>query len=499
MTNSDKNRPQSEAIIPTNIPLTKTNRNSKDTPWQNRRGTIFALGFSFFLALIVIFALPKLIPETKKIKVVTENQISETRSIKESPFIDAQLIKARRKSQDSLSNFLTIQEFLEKRNVNKWGEDAFKNALKIGAKGDSLYRQRNFNEALVFYKKATLKLNELKSRIPLELTINLKIAEDAFLLGDSKIASEYYKLALSIEPSSIEAQQGLARTAVLDEVLILLKKSDGLFEEGNYGQARNLLMKVKKLDPLNQAADDKYNQISLLITDRNFKQVMGAGYQALENKNFRMAIEEFQVALNIKPGNEAASKGLLQAQSLFLQKTIADDLASAISHEKKENWNKALESYERILSKSSSLNEAQLGQIRAKNRLKMSNDIDKILSSPLRLSTPQIYNEAKKLLANAQKITPVGTKHLDKTNQLREELEGSQISLTVRFLSNKFTNVSLLKSGSLGFFNEKKIPLKPGNYIATGTRDGYRDVRVEFRVALKELPLNIEVACKERI
>jgi tetratricopeptide (TPR) repeat protein len=499
MTNSDKNRPQSEAIIPTNIPLTKTNRNAKDTPWQNRRGTIFALGFSFFLALIVIFALPKLIPETKKIEVVSENQISETTSIKESPFIDAQLIKARRKSQDSLSNFLAIQEFLEKRNVNKWGKDAFKNALKIGAKGDSLYRQRNFNEALVFYKKATLKLNELKSRIPLELTINLKIAGDAFLLGNSKIASEYYKLALSIKPSSIEAQQGLARTAVLDEVLILLKKSDGLFEEGNYEQARNLLMRVKKLDPLNQAADDRYNQISLLITDRNFKQVMGVGYQALENKNFRMAIEEFQVALNIKPGNKAASSGLVQAQSLSLQKTIADDLASAISHEKKENWNKALEAYERILSKSSSLNEAQLGQIRAKNRLKMSNDIDKILSSPLRLSTPQIYNEAKKLLANAQKITPVGTKHLDKTNQLREELKSSQMSLTVRFRSNKFTNVSLLKSGSLGFFNEKKISLKPGNYIATGIREGYRDVRVEFRVALKELPLNIEVACKERI
>ena len=46
---------------------------------------------------------------------------------------------------------------------------------------------------------------------------------------------------------------------------------------------------------------------------------------------------------------------------------------------------------------------------------------------------------------------------------------------------------------------KRKSSLKPGNYIATGTRDGYRDVRVEFRVALKELPLNIEVACKERI
>ncbi len=86
------------------------------------------------MALIVIFALPKFIPETKKITMVTENRNPETRSIKESPFIDAQLTKARRKSQDSLSNFLTIQEFLEKRNVNKWGKDAFKNALKIGAK-----------------------------------------------------------------------------------------------------------------------------------------------------------------------------------------------------------------------------------------------------------------------------------------------------------------------------------------------------------------------------
>jgi hypothetical protein len=48
MTNSEKSRSQSEAIKPTNIPLAKTNRDSKDTPWQNRRGTIFALGFSFF-------------------------------------------------------------------------------------------------------------------------------------------------------------------------------------------------------------------------------------------------------------------------------------------------------------------------------------------------------------------------------------------------------------------------------------------------------------------
>ena len=228
MVNSDEDRPLTENIKFASMPLSKKNENLQQTPWQNRSSTYYALGFSLFLVFIVVFALPRFVPKIEKNEQVKENQILEKRSIKESPFIDAQLTKARRKSQDSLADFLAVQDFLEKRGVTKWGRDAFERALTIGANGDKLFRQRKFSEALVLYEEAKLKLNKLKNLIPNKLAMNLQIAKDALIRGDSKIAKEYYNLALSIDPSSIEALKGLARTDVLDEVLILLKKGEQL-------------------------------------------------------------------------------------------------------------------------------------------------------------------------------------------------------------------------------------------------------------------------------
>ena len=85
-------------------------------PWQNRPGTKIALVFSLFLALIVIFALPQIIPENKSVERSKKDSVVQVKSIKESPFVDAQLLKARRESQDSLSKFLASQNFLENKN-----------------------------------------------------------------------------------------------------------------------------------------------------------------------------------------------------------------------------------------------------------------------------------------------------------------------------------------------------------------------------------------------
>ncbi|MAD58174.1 MAG: hypothetical protein CMK44_06330 [Porticoccus sp.] len=499
MVNSDEDRPLTENIKFASMPLSKKNENLQQTPWQNRSSTYYALGFSLFLVFIVVFALPRFVPKIEKNEQVKENQILEKRSIKESPFIDAQLTKARRKSQDSLADFLAVQDFLEKRGVTKWGRDAFERALTIGANGDKLFRQRKFSEALVLYEEAKLKLNKLKNLIPNKLAMNLQIAKDALIRGDSKIAKEYYNLALSIDPSSIEALKGLARTDVLDEVLILLKKGEQLLESGDYKQARNLFVKANKLDPLNKIAMDMYSQATLLIQDIDFKQLMSNGYQALEAKNYSVALEKFQIAMKIKPQNQAAFLGSTQAQQLLAQKFITDELKKAELNEDMENWDDALEGYEKILNKSGILIEAQVGKKRTSSRLEISNDINNIILSPLRLSTPQVYDQAKKLLINAQKISNPGAKHLKQLSQLKQALEDSQVDLQVLFRSDRSTNVTLLKKGNLGYFIEKNLILKPGNYIATGTRDGYRDIRIEFRVSKESAPFNIEVTCKEQI
>ena len=468
-------------------------------PWQNRPGTKIALVFSLFLALIVIFALPQIIPENKSVERSKKGSVVQVRSIKESPFVDAQLLKARRESQDSLSKFLASQNFLENKNVGVWGQNEFENAIKIGAKGDLQYRQRNFNGALVLYEEARLKLDELKSRIPEELFINLKVAENAFSLGNVEKSIEYYGLALSIDPSNTKAQNGLKRTYVLNEVHALLKKGSTLLEEKNYEQAKKIYLEAIKLDPLSQEAIYGNQEASLLFAEKQFIIAMSMGYQALENEKFNLAVKEFKKAVKIKPLDSSAYTGLTQAKSLSMQKTITIQLSKAASKETKENWKQASDIYKHVLTKNNSIIEAQLGLNRSLSRAKLSDNINKILAFPLRLSTTGVYRHAEKLLSEARKIKSAGPKHATQVSRLTKELDKSQINLIVQFRSNKSTNVTLLKNGILGFFNEKKISLKPGVYTVIGSRDGYRDVRIEFQVTPKVMPLSVEVICSEPI
>ena len=139
----------------TNAPLSKEENLAKETiPWQQRPTTYVALALSILLALIVIFVLPSLVKPPETTPVVINPEAISTQAVQEAPFRDAQLAKARRESQDSLSKLLEKQSFLEKRNVQLWDKSTFELALKHAAEGDLLYRQRNFPEAQTAYQNA---------------------------------------------------------------------------------------------------------------------------------------------------------------------------------------------------------------------------------------------------------------------------------------------------------------------------------------------------------
>lgn len=498
MTNANNNESHSKPIKPATIPLTKVNVDmTKNIPWQQKRSTVIALGFIFFMALIVIFVLPYFLKGSTEVKPDIKNR--QTSSLKEAPFLDAQLSKARRESQDSLSKFLASQDFLERKNVQLWGKEAFEKALKTGSDGDVLYRKRSFNDALVLYEKALAKLAELESRIPEELLINIELAKEAFSLGNSKEAQKYYELALSIDASSVIAKQGLDRAYVLNDVLMLVKEANRALEEENLEQAKNLFLEALNLDPLNQESIDGNSATLQLIAAKKFIYAMSIGYQALEDSIPNKAISAFQEALKVKPKSSAAISGLMQAQSLLIQQKIKAQLNNAALQENKEQWHLAANNYKNILEENNSLIEAQLGQKRSKDRAHLSDAINIVLASPLRLSTIGVYEHANKLLESAKKIHLQGPKHAEQINQLSKEIKIAKTTLLIAFRSNNFTKVTLLKNSMLGTFKEKKLLLKPGNYIATGSRKGYRDVRIEFQVTSEEGPFSIEIACREPI
>jgi hypothetical protein len=503
-------------ITPTNVPLTNApdkkegNLPEETIPWQQRPTTYVALAVSILLALIVVFVLPSLVKPPETTPVVINPEAISTQAVQEAPFRDAQLAKARRESQDSLSKLLEKQSFLEKRNVQLWDKSTFELALKHATEGDFLYRQRNFPEAQTAYQNALSQLSALEQRIPEELSSNLKKGDDAFAQGQPEQAKQFYELALAIDASSVEAKTGLERTASLDQVLALIAQGNASLEQttsnrledakGNLlKDAQGYFQKALELDPVHPEAIKGKETASNLILSRDFNAAMSRGYQSLEANQFSNAAKAFREALKLKPGDQAANTGLSQANNSSAQYTRSSRLNQATAFEKKEKWHEALNIYNKILAKDSSVVTAKLGQIRSSTRAGLSDAIEKILASPLRLNSPNVFKHSQQVLKDAEGIQSPGPRHQQQVTQLRQVLTAAMKPVNIELQSDNNTLVTLFRVGELGTFNQKQITLKPGNYVAVGNRNGYRDVRVEFQVTQQGLSSPVVVVCKEPV
>jgi hypothetical protein len=83
--------------------------------------------------------------------------------------------------------------------------------------------------------------------------------------------------------------------------------------------------------------------------------------------------------------------------------------------------------------------------------------------------------------------------------ELRRLLATMRTAVTVRLLSDERTEVSVLRVGALGRFREKALELRPGTYVVTGTRAGYRDVRQTLVVPPGRSPAPLEIRCHEAL
>ena len=83
--------------------------------------------------------------------------------------------------------------------------------------------------------------------------------------------------------------------------------------------------------------------------------------------------------------------------------------------------------------------------------------------------------------------------------ELHRYLSQSTIPVPVVLLSDSLTEVTLFRVAKLGTVEQTSVQLKPGHYIAAGSRNGYRDVRVEFTITGEPMEEPILVSCNEAI
>jgi tetratricopeptide (TPR) repeat protein len=480
-------------------------------PWLNRVILGLALGLLFLCLVGVIFVLPRFVEHPATPASVTAPEIaakqepdSAESDVSEIPTpekrVDPEIAEAQRESaQSRLAELLRIAEALEAKQVKHWAKSEYEDALAAMETGEKAYREQRYEAALETYDGVLGELKALQERVP---EVVNQAVDDGYLAivgGDSAAATEAFEFALAIEPDHRDAEKGLARAKTLDQVLALVAEAQGYERLGDLDEAMSAYERALGLDAQAPDAVNGLARVQQARTDRRYREAMSEGFAAFNQDKLSEAISAFEKATEIKPHADEAAAALRQSRNLATSRRIETTIADAERLSGQERWSEAAEKYRAALKLDDKLPTAAAGNANAKARAKLDEQLRRIIEEPLRLSDNAVFEEATAVLERAASVADPGPRLRQQIATLGRQLEDARTPINVTLRSDELTDVVLYKFGKLGPFDERELALVPGRYTVVGTRDGYRDTRIEFTV-MPNLPApSILVQCEEKI
>lgn len=402
-------------------------------------------------------------------------------------------------TDEALGDLLSRLERLRYRAIERWGGQPYLDAVDVYAEGDQAYVDKNYRLAGERYRQASRMLDPFFDRIDAVFRDTLEAAREAFAAGDHAEAVRLYDLAVSITPGNREAEAGLARAENLEAVINLTRQGVDFEKSLELEAARLAFSKALELDPAWQAAAEGLSRVRAAIKQMTFEQRMTEGFDALAAGDYASARAAFNAAKAMEPGSAQPSDGLLQVEQAVKLDTIRRLEADALALEAAEQWETAIGTYQDILNIDGDLQFAKEGLANARSRAALHSRLEAFISDPDQLSDQVTMQNATRLLLDVTRVTPMGPRLEDQKNELSRLLKRAATPLPVQLISDNQTSVAIFKVGRLGTFASRELELRPGVYVATGSRPGYRDVRVEFRVAPEDEPGPIVIQCEEAI
>ncbi|MEX2258103.1 MAG: protein kinase [Woeseia sp.] len=406
-------------------------------------------------------------------------------------------LKAR--TDKALGDLLSRLERLRYRGIERWGGQEYLDAVDRYAAGDEAYLAKNYESAHDHYSAASRMLEPLFDRIDDEFRRALGEARAAFEARDFREAIRLYDLAVTITPGNAAAEQGLERARNLEDVLALTERGLEFEKVLELAAARRAFENALELDPAWQPAADALDRVEVAIVNLRFEQLMTEGFDALASGALDSARAAFNAAKSLKSGSQQPVDGLLQVDQEERLARIRSLEARAASQVDNEQWEAAVDTYREALAVDPDLQFAKEGLQLASERVALHSRLQQFIEEPDSLSQPRTMQAATDLLLAMSRITPAGPRLNDQKEQLSRLLKRAATPLTVELVSDNKTHVSIFQVGKLGTFENRQLDLRPGTYVAVGSRPGYRDVRLEFRVAPEVDIEPIVVECEEPI
>ena len=250
-------------------------------------------------------------------------------------------------------------------------------------------------------------------------------------------------------------------------------------------------------------------QLKKEVLTKDFNNEISSTLNAIEKKQFNLARKKLQAARNIKP-DEAILKELQQRINTGIKQSLISSLTKkAAKAERLEQWQNALNYYNKIIKIDADINSILVKYKRTQLYIKLNTILDNIINKPQRLQNNIVFEQAKKSLKNINhKInnlqsglyllqqTPKLAKKINKTESI---IKKASAIVIVTIFSDNLTDIIIKKISHPGLLIEEKLTIRPGKYIIKGSRDGYKDIREELIIHSTDKHRSITIKCTELI
>jgi len=487
---------------PVATPVTSTTDKSGISP----RTLGFSLMVLIAMLIGVVFVLPNTVSTDNEATTLQETPTATTDTESETvaeeepklPDRDVRVV-ARSETEVVLGQLLSMMSTLESRAVQRWGGMRYKQAQDLYADGDAAYLARDYATASEKYLETIQVVEPLLVEVDQVFASTFGEAQAALDAANILEALRLFELAVAISPSHAAAQAGYARARNLDDVLALTERGTTFERDLELAAAQQSFAQAVELDPQWQPAQAGLQRVNGAINQMEFDARMTEGLFAIADGHYDAARAAFRMAKALKPESREPADGLLQVEQEVRLNQISAYEQQAQQQEDDEAWLLATATYERLLEIDDNLDFAQQGLQHARQMSAIHKQLDEFILKPDSLSAPSTMQRATTMVVDITRMPEVGPRLSAQRDELSRLLKRAATPLRVQLISDNVTDVSIYKVGKLGSFETHELALRPGKYVAVGSRPGFRDVRIEFLVGPEQAAKPIVIRCEEAI
>jgi len=301
-------------------------------------------------------------------------------------------------------------------------------------------------------------------------------------------------------PLETPAPPGLTPGPAKDEaVKRLIASADRLAAAGSLSSAQADYQEALRLDPQSREARAGLQRVKSRMGEEEFRRWMAEGLAALNAGDAAAARTRLLKAGALRPEAAEVKEALAQAEGRLRSARIEALRQKASAGEQREDWADALAAYEEALALEPNLQFALQGKERSSALAGIERRMAFFVGQPEALGSDTQLDQAVRLLQDIQAAPPAGPRFAAEAEKLKALVQTAKTPVRITIESDHLTDVSVYRVGKLGRFGARDLNLRPGTYILLGSRDGYRDERLEFVVKPGPDPIRVTLICRVKV